>query len=375
MPPREALGLFLVLAILGCGNPSGQDEKRPAGLTPAPEVLPSDADPGAESSLPVPVLTGDALSDGVGLLRRGQIKEAIDLLEKAREDHPDDPAIAFYLGRALNSDTKLARAEEAYRAALAMEPGLAEAWMRLAELYVEQGRLEEALECLRSMGRERGRGPNLDYQEGFVLSKMGRFQEATAMLQRSLKARPSPDAWYIYGITAQRAGDDAEAVSAFQSALNMDPSYADAWFNLGNALSRLGRMAAAEEALRRFADVNVAKEEATSTATNLRVLRKGAEMDLQGGNLDRVEGQIAEAGEIDPGQPWIERLRGELLLAEGRQEACIEHLRRSEALNTQDPEEQMALARAFRMAGDADAAGRHRDEAERLLRSGAGGLP
>jgi superkiller protein 3 len=318
-------------------------------------------------------LSGDALSDGVSLLRRGQVQEAIDLLEQAHQERPRDSAIAFFLGRAFNTDTKLARAEEAYRAALAIEPGLAEAWLRLSAIYVEQGRLAEALECLQSLGRERGRGPNLDYQEGFVLSKMGRFQEASDMLQRSLRARPSPDAWYIYGITAQRVGDDDQAVGAFQRALSLDPSYADAWFNLGNALSRQGRTKEAEEALRRFADVNVLQEEAAALASNLRVLRKGAEMDLQDGNLERAAAQVAEAEEIDRGQPWVERLRGELLLAQGRREDCVEHLRRSEALNARDPEEQMALARAFRMAGDAEVADRHRREAERLLKRGAGG--
>ncbi|MCZ6746066.1 MAG: tetratricopeptide repeat protein [Acidobacteria bacterium] len=369
------LGLFLVLAVLGCGSPSRQDEQRPAEATPVPVVPSADADPDIKPALPALVSSGDALSDGVSLLRRGQVQEAIDLLEKAREEHPSDPAIAFYLGRAFNTDTKLARAEEAYRAALAIEPGMAEAWLRLSAIYVEQGRLAEALECLRSLGRERGRGPNLDYQEGFVLSKMGRFPEAMAMLQSSLKARPSPDAWYIYGVTAQRAGDDDQAVGAFQRALSLDPSYADAWFNLGNALSRQGRTKEAEDALRRFADLNVAKEEAASLASNLRVLRRGAEMDLQDGNLDRVEAQIVEAEAIDPGQPWVERLRGELLLAQGQREACLEHLRRSEALNARDPGEQMALARAFRMAGDPEVAKRHRHEAERLLKVGAGGMP
>lgn len=367
--PREALGFFLTLAVLGCGDPGGLAGEPPGGAALVGESV------SEESGLPVPVLSGDALSDGVSLLRRGQVQEAIDLLEKAHAEHPRDSAIAFYLGRAFNTDTKLARAEDAYRAALAIEPGLAEAWLRLSAVYVEQGRLEEALACLQSLGLEIGRGPNLDYQEGFVLSKMGRLEEAAALLQRSLRARPNPDTWYIYGITAQRAGDDNQAVGAFQRVLSLDPSYADAWFNLGNALSRQGRTREAEVALRRFAQVNVAKEEAVSLAANLRVLRRGAEMDLQNGNLERVEAQIADASAIDPGQPWVERLQGEFMLAKGRHEAGLEHLRRSEALNAQNPEEQMALARAFRMAGETEVALRHRREAERLLKRGSGGLP
>ena len=84
MRPREALGLFLVLAALGCGSTSSQDEERPVGEVAAPEEVPADQDADGDSALPGLALSGDDLSDGVSLLRRGQVQEAIDLLEQAR---------------------------------------------------------------------------------------------------------------------------------------------------------------------------------------------------------------------------------------------------------------------------------------------------
>jgi tetratricopeptide (TPR) repeat protein len=307
----------------------------------------------------------------MALLRRGQYAEAIALLEEGHRQYPTDASVAFYLARALHVDTKLGRAEAAYLVALKLDPGLGEGWLRLSEIYVEQGRLPEALDALRSLGEGRGRGPALDYQEGFVLSKMGRFQEAEEMLQRSLKARAdNPHTWYIYGVTAQRSGDDAKAVEAFQRVLRLDPAYADAWFNIGNALARLGRTDEAQDALERFAAVNVAREVAASTASNLRVLRRGAEMDLEDGELDRVETQVREADEVRPAEPWVQRLWGELALARGKSGPALERLGRAAALNSRDPLEQLALSAAYRKAGDAAAAERHRLQAERLLQAG-----
>jgi len=313
----------------------------------------------------------DALARGTTFLRQGRYEEAIEVLEQGHQENPGDVGLAFFLGRALHADTKLGKAEAAYRAALQVDPGLGEGWLRLSEIYMEQGRLPEALTCLQSLGQNRGRGPALDYQEGFVLSKMGRLQEAADMLQRSIQARPdNPHAWYIYGVTAQRAGDDAKAVEAFQRVLRLDPTYADAWFNIGNALARMGRTKDAQDALQRFAVVNVAREEAASTASNLRVLRKGAEMDLEQGDIELAEIQIAEAEQIRPGEPWVQRLWGEVALARGDRPEALQRLGKAAALNSRDPDEHLALAAAFQEAGDSRASNRHRSEAERLFQSG-----
>jgi tetratricopeptide (TPR) repeat protein len=347
---------------VACGAPAPEE-------SPVGEMAGGQAPAGAPGEAVRPF--ADALTQGMTFLRQGRYAEAIEVLESGHQQNPDDAGMAFFLGRALHADTKLGKAEAAYRAALKADPGLAEGWLHLSEIYLEQGRLPEALDCLQSLGRSRGRGPALDYQEGFVLSKMGRFQEAEQMLQRSLQVQPdNPHAWYIYGVTAQRAGDDVKAVEAFQRALRLDATYADAWFNIGNALARLGRIQEAQDALQRFAAVNVAREVAASTASNLRVLRRGAEMDLEQGELELVEIQIREAEKVRPAEPWVQRLWGELALARGDGPAALERLGRSAALNSGDPDEQLALAAAFEKAGDTDAANRHRREAERLFQTG-----
>jgi tetratricopeptide (TPR) repeat protein len=313
----------------------------------------------------------DPVTTGLQLLRQGSFAEAIASFERASRERPSDPVVWFYLARANHIDTKLGEAEKAYREALRLEQGLAEAWLQLSNMYVEQGRLPEALEALRSLARVRGRGPMLAYQEGFVLSKMGRFQEAEGMLQGSLRLKPdNTDAWYILGVNSQRSGDNEAAVKAFERCLGLDPEYADAWFNKGNALARLGRMEEAQEALGRFAAVNEARERRLALESNLRVLQKGAEMDLLEGRLETVEGQAAEAEQVQPGMPWTYRVRAELLLAQGRPDEALEKLREGAARNPVEAEEHLALAEAFRRAGDGEAADHHESIARGMLLDG-----
>jgi tetratricopeptide (TPR) repeat protein len=310
----------------------------------------------------------DPITTGLLLLRQGSYEEAIEILDRVTREQPSDPVGWFYLARAQHIDTKLGEAEKAYLEALRLEQGLAEAWLHLSNMYVEQGRLPEALDALRNLARVRGRGPMLAYQEGFVLSKMGRFKEAETMLHGSLRVKSdNPDAWYILGVNAQRSGDNESAVKAFERCLSFDPGYADAWFNMGNALARLGRMEEAQEALGRFAAVNEERERQMAVTSNLQVLQKGAEMDLLEGRLDTVEGQVAEAEQVRPGMPWTYRVRGELLLARGHTEEALAKLREAAEMNPAEAEEHLALASAFRRAGDQEAADHHDSIAREML--------
>ena len=156
--------------------------------------------------------------------------------------------------------------------------------------------------------------------------------------------------------------------AAFSAALQRDPGYVDAWFNLGNALARLGRTGEAERALSRFASVNEAREQRKALEARLRSLRKGAEMDLEEGDLEAARLQVDEADALVPGQPWVPRLRAELLLAAGRgREEALPLLRRAAALNSTEAEEHVALARAFREVGDEALASREEALALEIL--------
>ena len=310
--------------------------------------------------------------DTIPVYRRADTVAAVEALREARQRYPDRAGAHYYLGRALQLDTKLAAAETAYRDAVRLDPSLWEVWLRLSQIAVANGRLEDAWEYIQRLEQERGADINVDYQKGNVLSKMGRLEEADRMLRQALQIQPDrTDAWYSLGLNDLRRGRLNEAAEAFSRVLEIDDLYAGAWFNLGNALARLGREAEAEQALSRFAAAHATLEQQSARDSRLQVLRRGAQEDLKAGRLAQAERQIREAEEIAPAQPWTARLRGELLLAEGQREESVVHLRRAATLNSPEPEEHLALARAFRLAQDTEAAAKHEQEARRLLENQA----
>lgn len=300
--------------------------------------------------------------------RRVDTQAAVEALGEARQLYPERAEVHFYLGRAFELDTKLAAAEKAYGEAVRLDPSLSEGWLRLLQIAIAHGRLDDAWMYAERCEAEWEGKVSLDFQKGLVLSRMGRLEEADERLKRSVQVSPNrPEAWYNLGLNSLRRQRLSEAAEAFSRALELDGMYAEAWFNLGNTLVRLGRENEAEDALTRFAAVKRARDEQAAMERRLQVLRRGAQEDLQAGRLAKAERQIREAEEIDPGRAWAGRLHGELLLAMGHREESLVYLHRAASLNSPEPEEHLALAEAFRLAREDSAAARQEDEAQRLL--------
>jgi tetratricopeptide (TPR) repeat protein len=95
------------------------------------------------------------------------------------------------------------------------------------------GDAEGALRSYRRAEEELGPRPEIDYDRGAALYRMGRYGEARDSFQKALDAPGlgSRDA-YNLGNTLARMGDPEGALRAFQRALSLDPSNEDARYNL-----------------------------------------------------------------------------------------------------------------------------------------------
>ena len=317
-----------------------------------------------------------ALAEAASLVRQGEHGQASARLRAALEAAPHDPDLVCTLGRALHLDTRLGDAEKAYRECITLDPRRVEVWLQLSEIWLEQGRLDEAMAAVDRIAAARGVGPQVHYQRGFIFSKQGQFAAAERELRAALALKPDhADAWYVLGLNAQRQGHDTDAIAAFQAAIRIRPDDADAWFNLGNASARLGKEAEAAEALGRFAAVQRARDQDRARAATLRALQVGAAADLAAGHAARATGQAREALALAPATCWALRTLAQIDMAEGRRAQAEEGLKRAAAVAPPDPQEQRDLATAFRQAGDEAAARRHEQEAVRLVQALAGGRP
>lgn len=82
------------------------------------------------------------------------------------------------------------------------------------------------------------------YSDGVNLSKLGQYSEAVAAYDKAVFMRPTnADAWNNRGVALENLGQYSEAVSSYDKAVTLQPGYADAWYNRGVALRKLGRYA------------------------------------------------------------------------------------------------------------------------------------
>ena len=124
----------------------------------------------------------------------------------------------FALGCELE-DTAPARARRAYRAAVELDPDRADAHANLGRLEPERGRVADA----------------------------------ETHYRRALAARPDePTYWFNLGVALEDQGRD-DAGHAYLSALERDPSFADAHHNLAGVLERRGDRAGALRHLAAYA--------------------------------------------------------------------------------------------------------------------------
>jgi len=136
---------------------------------------------------------------GAARARIGEFDEAIALLERYAREVPNDPggrrALGFALyGRAsgTRSEQDLARAEEEYRAARALAPGIADLHHDLASLLAERGASAEAeTEYRAALACD---PEDLSSLEGLVdlLAKEKRWEEAAPLAQAALERERDP---------------------------------------------------------------------------------------------------------------------------------------------------------------------------------------
>ena len=157
-----------------------------------------------------------------GLAQRGQLDEARLLIERIEEREPGGVSARFlwaiyHAARGPGDPAALERAEEEYRAALALAPERAPIWRGLAAVHHQQGELLESLRCLRTahrlapvltlLGREYEERRTEGRRAATRLEREGRAQEALALVSFLLEDEPE-DPWLLARAEALRGAEE-----------------------------------------------------------------------------------------------------------------------------------------------------------------------
>ena len=161
----------------------------------------------------------------------------------------------FERGGELYRDDRDAEAAEAFRQAVSLDPGMAEAHYRLGLVLASLGEDEGAEEA---------------------------FERAARAFRRVISRRPKDaEAYYVSGLVHSRLHKYGEAVRDYQKAVDLDPMDGDKYYELGLAHSRLAQYGEAVKAHRRAVGLDPnnyraaeALEEARADLTRLKAAAK-----------------------------------------------------------------------------------------------------
>jgi tetratricopeptide (TPR) repeat protein len=205
---------------------------------------------------------------GIALARMKRYDEAIVSYRRALALNPTFAEPQNNLGIVLAAVGHLDQAVDAFRWALDLKPGYVDALTNLALTLVDLGQLDEAVAAYRRAIQLAPRAARLHNGLGIALARRGDREQGTGNSQEGSEFRvqneehegvlPLPPSVstslprsVARSLRPSVSPSHLPAVDAFRSAIAIDPEFAEAHNNLGNALRELGQLEEAEKHLRR----------------------------------------------------------------------------------------------------------------------------
>ena len=309
---RYAIAVLLLLAAL-------------VACTPGPDEAPG---PAAEAEIPHP----DLAELEPPLAREIEARRAdLDALLADREASAADQARALgNLGRLYQAHRLLEAALVCYERAHALAPDSFEWAYYLGVLAAGSGDVEAAATAFRhALELRRDDGPALVRLADLELEQ-GRVDEAELLYVRAAVVDDSAAVAYGMGRVSEERGEYTQAIEQFQRALTLQPGASVVHYNLGQAYRELGEFDRAGEALARSGPSRVAM--ADPLMHELTTLAIGALPHLARGHAAAREGRLADAETAyrqavaaDATNVRAHESLGTLLVRRGSPEAAVEH--------------------------------------------------
>lgn len=171
----------------------------------------------------------------------GRFEEALTAFTQASVVQPQDFSVHFNRGKALHELKRYDESLACYDKVLSLNPDYAEAYNNRGNVLRELRRTDEALDSYRRAIALNARCVEAYNNQGNVLMDLRRFEEALVSFNQALALDPNnAHACNNRGLVLLEVLERHEdAVSDFKKAVSIRPDYAEAYYNLGNALKDL----------------------------------------------------------------------------------------------------------------------------------------
>jgi tetratricopeptide (TPR) repeat protein len=178
--------------------------------------------------------------------KNGRHEEAIVLLERFVSIATDRRNSRYRLATLYQATDRVDDAVALYEALAAEDQADSRALIALASIRGKQGEHEIAMSLFRRGLEIAPLSPYAHRQLGIYHSRMGRYPEAIAELEETLRLKPDDGpTLQMLGITYATAGREADAMKIFQKCLEVDPTRLQVWLSMGECYEKMGNPAEA----------------------------------------------------------------------------------------------------------------------------------
>jgi len=121
---------------------------------------------------------------------RGDLNLAVGICNRSHEINPTNPAPLIALGQVLEDLEMTGSAEEAYRAALLLDPQQTDALYGLGKIYIDQQRYDLAMEPLEAAAHSKSEDPRIYNALGVIMDQQGQHADAQTYYHEGLSHSP-----------------------------------------------------------------------------------------------------------------------------------------------------------------------------------------
>lgn len=197
---------------------------------------------------------------GSVLMEQGERAESIAQLTEAVRLRPQSAEAGNALGEAYKAFDDPKAARRAFEKAVALDPGFAPAQVSLGLILVDAGEFTAAAEHLDLAIKLLGHKPDAalpHYLRAKVYTGQNAVDKAAAQLQEAVALQPDfAEAWSDLGQARKTLLDDAGALAAFARAVELSPDDAVAQYRLGAEYLHMAKIPEAIEHLQVAARLN-----------------------------------------------------------------------------------------------------------------------
>ncbi len=211
-----------------------------------------------------------------------------------------------------------------------------------------QGRFEEVLSKVKPLISLFPDAITLCNLQGASNAALNRYDAEIDSYKQAIKIRPDyAEAYYNIGNALKKKGDLSAAMDSYRQALKIKPDYAEAYYNMGNALKKKGDLSAAIDSYRQALKI---KPDYAPIHYNIANSLK------EKGDLDAAIDAYRQALKIKPDYAEAYNNMGVALKDKGDTEAAMESYRQALEIKSDYSEAYNNMGNALKDQGDLSAA-------------------